>query len=162
MSRFKSGIFIIILFLSLSMGATAFAETSFQFAPSRNKAQVAQAPSASSSNELSLLIDLESKVIEKIPKPIKDGFNVFDAKRAEQAKKYEDLRDTAYEKTIVVKKANAVKADDTAAESTPKTGYYIYVVLAVFFGYQYIFYGAILVAIFLLGRIILRYFNVIV
>lgn len=161
MKRISRAIIAVGILLAFTGSSRVFADTSLKLAPSRSEAQARQAPVVSSSNELDLLVDLEAKIIEKIPTSIKDSFNSFDARRVEQARKYEQLRDTAQAKNVVVSKKNATQTNN-ASKSSPRTAYYIYTVMAVFFGYKYIFYGAILTAVFLLLRVILRYFNVIV
>ena len=176
----KRMIGIIIFLLSILVGLPAYAQQ-FQFAPDRTTTQTtttttkpsqktqqqttttAQTTAAGSGLEaqLSIISDWEETIVKNIPQPIKDKVNALDEYRQELARKYEKLSATASkDATVAIKGKPAQGTLAVSYDAGP--GYYWYTALAFFFGKMYLFYGAILIGTFLVLRIILRYFNVIV
>ncbi len=158
----RNAIACVVGVLSLcAMASTAFAEQTIQFAPARNESPAQQPTTATFSDEFEILSKWETKIVAAIPQSIKDSVNNFDAKRAELAGKYSELRDTSEKASAVSVEVKGSKVQ-ASVDAAPKAWYYLYAALAFFFGYRFIFYGAILAAIFFGLRIIFRYFNIIV
>lgn len=158
----------------------------FQFAPERTQQTTGQAittqtkvtPAATSKTtitsktttpavsggfdtQLQVINEWEQKIVAAIPQPIKDKISNFDIYRQELAKKYEALRDMAGKDAMISVKGKPAQGDVSVSyEAGP--GFYWYAALALFFGKMYLFYGAILIGAFLVLRIILRSFNMIV
>lgn len=157
----------LFVFAVYSSPYSVSAQQTFQFAPDRsNTQQSAQSTTPTSSDsglstQLAVIAEWESAIAAKIPQSLKDKVNGFDLWRQAKADKYAELRDIAgKDATISVKTKPSTK--DTTVSFTQGPGYYWYFAVALFFEKMYLFYGAILVGSFLLLRIILRYFNIIV
>lgn len=111
--------------------------------------------------QLEVIDEWEKKVVAVIPQSIKDKVNTFDVYRQDLAKKYEALRDVAGKDATIAIKGKPTQGNVSVAYDAGP-GFYWYAALALFFGKMYLFYGAILIGAFVVLRVVLRYFNVII
>ncbi len=164
MKRFLIGtsLFFTAAFL---FGGSVFAQQKMSLAPAKEKTPVEQSSAKTStdsiSSEFSVISEWEAKIVAKIPQSVKDRVNLFDQKRLEFAAKYRALRDETIGTSAPALKINA-KDQKVSVVDAPGARHYWYVALTFIFEHAYVFYGILLLAVFLIFRFVLRRLNIIV
>lgn len=161
MSRFTIIIFIFVSTFVVLRTTSVLAQDTLRLAPERTTMPVSQSKAPVLPNEFSAISEWEAKIIEAIPDGIKNQVNAFDARRISLAQKYTELRDISQAHSLVSVKTKGTTIE-ASVDGASHVSYYWYSALSFFFSYRFAFYGSILLGVFLIFRVILRYFNLII
>ncbi len=137
----------------------------FQFAPPKTEDRSRVIEDKTAASQLSQIDILQNKIVSLIPKKYIEKVLSFDVIRKEKGLTYEILRDDL---TPLFKSTKSNQGKDRLSGNAQTTvspdnattlKYYWYSFLAFSFGNLFVFYGAIVLAIFLIVRLILKRFN---
>ena len=153
-----------MVFLSVAtilfLRSSAYAD--FQFAPPRAQAISADTTlDGNSQSELSTISGWENDVIAAIPPEWKAQLARWDMMRLGQAQKFDALRDSTGVTQVITTKTVGKKTTKVVTNQPIPYIHYWYVALAFFFGYSYVFYGTILLALLFLVRLVFLKLNIV-